>query len=80
MNLFILRHGVAVDPGEEGLPKTAKDAERPLSIKGRKRLWRILEALQVIDVKFDVILTSPLLRTLQTAEIVSLFREIIRYR
>jgi phosphohistidine phosphatase len=71
MKLFVLRHGIAVNPGEAGLAKGAKDAERPLAGHGKKRLRRIAEAMRALDLKFDLILSSPLLRARQTAEIIS---------
>ncbi len=71
MNLFILRHGIASDPGEDGLPKNLKDAERPLSAKGKQKLWEIAEALRTMELKFNVVVSSPLLRARQTAQIVA---------
>lgn len=71
MNLFILRHGIASDPGEHGLPKTLKDADRPLSPKGREKLQRLTAMLREQEIKFDAIIASPLLRARQTAMIVA---------
>jgi phosphohistidine phosphatase len=67
MNLFILRHGIASDPGEDGLPKNLPDAERPLSVKGKQRLWSVIKAMQTLDLEFDAVISSPLLRARQTA-------------
>jgi len=71
MNLFILRHGIASDPGEDGLPKDLPDAERPLSNKGKQRMWRITEAMRTMDLEFGAVVSSPLLRARQTAQIVT---------
>ena len=71
MNLFILRHGLASDPGEDGLPKDLKDAERPLSAKGKQRMWRLTEAMRAMELQFDVVASSPLLRARQSAQIVT---------
>ncbi|HEV2696179.1 MAG TPA: phosphohistidine phosphatase SixA [Verrucomicrobiae bacterium] len=71
MNLFILRHGIASDPGEDGLPKKLPDAERPLSTKGKQRLGDVTWAMRKMELKFDAILSSPLLRARQTAQIVN---------
>jgi phosphohistidine phosphatase len=68
MNLYILRHGLAVDRGAPGFKK---DSDRPLTAKGKQRLWRIAEAMDALELDFDAILTSPHLRALQTAEIVA---------
>ena len=68
MNLFILRHGIAVEPG---MPGYENDAERPLIPKGRRQLHKITTAMRALDLRFDVILSSPLVRARQTAEIVA---------
>jgi phosphohistidine phosphatase len=68
MNLFILRHGLAVEPGSAGF---AKDSDRPLIPKGERKLWKISQALEDLEVEFDWILSSPYLRARQTAEIVA---------
>ena len=71
MNLFILRHGLAADFGDPGLPKDLKDADRPLSAKGKQRMWRITEAMRTMELTFDAVVSSPLLRARQTAQIVT---------
>ena len=71
MNLFILRHGLAADLGDPGLPKDLKDADRPLTPKGKQKLWRTTEAMQALELRFDVVISSPLLRAMQTAQIVT---------
>ena len=71
MNLFILRHGIASDPGEDGLPKILADAERPLAARGKQRLWGVTRAMRKMDVTFDAVVSSPLLRARQTAQIVT---------
>lgn len=67
MNLYILRHGVAVERGTNGYKS---DAERPLTPKGRRKLRRAVAAMRVMELSFDVILSSPLVRARETAEIV----------
>ncbi|MGO8930113.1 MAG: phosphohistidine phosphatase SixA [Limisphaerales bacterium] len=68
MNLYILRHGIAVEPGS---PVHAKDADRPLTPEGERKLRRITEAMEALGLSFDLILSSPYLRARQTAEIVA---------
>jgi|SRR6185369_12812490 phosphohistidine phosphatase len=68
MNLFILRHGIAV---ERGAPGYDKDADRPLTPKGERRLGGIADAIEAMKLKFDLILSSPYTRARQTAEIVA---------
>lgn len=57
-----------MDPGSIGF---ARDAERPLTPKGERKLWRIAQALEEMDVRFDWILSSPYVRARRTAEIVA---------
>jgi phosphohistidine phosphatase len=68
MNLFLLRHGIAV---ERGTPGYERDADRPLTPKGERRLGRIADAMDALGLKFDLILSSPYARARQTAEIVA---------
>jgi phosphohistidine phosphatase len=68
MNLFVLRHGIAVEPGTPGYKK---DSDRPLTTKGKRQLRQIADAVKEMDLSFDLILSSPFLRAKQTAEIVA---------
>jgi phosphohistidine phosphatase len=68
MNLYILRHGIAVD---HGTPGYSKDADRSLTPEGERKLQQIAEAMQALELTFDLILSSPYLRARQTAEIVA---------
>ena len=68
MNLFLLRHGVAVERDEFDY---AGDAARPLTPKGKKQLRTVAAALRALGLCFDVILSSPLVRARQTAEIIA---------
>jgi phosphohistidine phosphatase len=65
--LYILRHGIAVDPGTPGI----SDDERPLTAKGEKRMRQIGRGLRALDLKIERIVTSPLVRARATAEIVA---------
>ena len=67
MNLYILRHGIAVERGTTGY---ASDADRPLTQKGRRKLRKVGRAMKAMDLSFDWILSSPYLRARQTAEII----------
>jgi phosphohistidine phosphatase len=68
MNIFLLRHGIAAEPGAPGIKS---DAERPLIPKGEQRLRAAAAAMEKMDLSFDVIISSPFLRAKQTAEIVA---------
>ena len=67
MDLYVLRHGVAEDRGGSGC---RSDGERPLTAKGVRRMARQVRGLRSLEVSIDVVLTSPLVRAVQTAEIV----------
>ena len=66
MNLYLLRHGLAVEPGTPGFER---DADRPLIPKGERKVEKIADAMEALDLSFDLILSSPYLRARQTAEI-----------
>jgi phosphohistidine phosphatase len=66
MNLYLLRHGIAASA-----EKTAPDGERPLTAKGIKRMRKAARGLRRLGLDFDAILTSPLARARQTADIVA---------
>lgn len=68
MNLYLLRHGLAV---EAGTSEYSKDSERPLTPKGERKLWKIAEAMEDMELSFDWILSSPYVRARQTAQIVA---------
>jgi phosphohistidine phosphatase len=68
MELYILRHGIAV---ERGTPGYKKDSDRPLTPEGEEKVRQIADAMRGMDLKFDVILSSPYTRAEQTANIVA---------
>lgn len=68
MKLLLLRHGPAV---EFGTPGYERDSERPLTPEGRRKTRAVARALATLEVSPEVILTSPLVRAHQTAEIVA---------
>ena len=65
MKLTIIRHAIAVPSGTEGVA----DDERPLTDKGRRRFEEVARGLAEICECPDVLLTSPLPRAVETAEI-----------
>jgi phosphohistidine phosphatase len=66
MILYIVRHSDAVPSGTPGVPED----ERPLTDKGTKKMREIARGLRAVDVKPELILSSPLPRARRTAEIV----------
>ncbi len=63
MQIYLLRHGIAEDLAPGG-----KDADRRLTPEGRKRLGAILKRAAAAGVEPTLILSSPLVRARQTAE------------
>jgi phosphohistidine phosphatase len=64
MELYILRHGIAEDGGP-GM----RDEDRQLTAAGRDKLFSLMRMLARARVRPSLILTSPLVRAVQTAEI-----------
>lgn len=65
--LYLIRHGIAEERGDAW----PDDTKRPLTEEGIDRLRKSSRALERLGVSFDVVLTSPLVRTHQTAEIIA---------
>jgi phosphohistidine phosphatase len=65
--LYLVRHGLADERGES----YPDDTKRPLTNEGIQKLKKEAKGLLELDVTFDVVLTSPLVRTRQTAEILA---------
>jgi phosphohistidine phosphatase len=68
MEIYILRHGIAAD---RGTPGHKKDSDRPLTEEGEEKMRQIAKAILAMDLKFDLILSSPYVRGAQTAQIVA---------
>ncbi len=65
MRLLLIRHGAAVPRGTPGV----RDAERALTPDGRRKFREAALGLARIVDRPDALLTSPLKRAVQTAEI-----------
>ena len=68
MELYFLRHGIAVDRDD---PKYKDDSLRPLTAEGQRKMRRAALGMQALGLKFNAIISSPYLRARQTAEIVA---------
>lgn len=66
MLLYLVRHGIAVDPND---PKSPAEPERPLTAKGVQKTRAAALGLSVLGIQPDVMITSPYVRAVQTAEI-----------
>lgn len=67
MNLYLLRHGIAVQRGTLG----SSDPDRPLTPKGVRQLRRSTQAMGALKLSFDRIFSSSYRRAEQTAKIVA---------
>jgi phosphohistidine phosphatase len=67
IELYIIRHGLAGKCVEE----QSVDEERTLTKKGKEKIKFVAKGLKELKVNFDVVLTSPLARSKETAEIVN---------
>ena len=65
MDLFLIRHAHAID-GD-----SMRDEDRPLSKDGRRQALDVGGALAKQKVRFARIVTSPLVRAVETAELVA---------
>ncbi|HEX7159198.1 MAG TPA: phosphoglycerate mutase family protein [Edaphobacter sp.] len=66
MNLFILRHASAGVRRNNPL----LDVKRPLDKDGKRYCLQLAEVLNAMKIQFDLIVSSPLKRSLQTASLV----------
>ncbi|HTY62239.1 MAG TPA: phosphohistidine phosphatase SixA [Acidobacteriota bacterium] len=65
MRLYIVRHAIAAPHGTPGLPED----DRPLTEDGIKKMRQAAAGLRSLDYVPELIMSSPLPRALQTAEI-----------
>lgn len=68
MNIYLLRHGDALPVGAGGI---TNDDQRSLSDGGREEIRQVAAGLRKLKVVPDTLLSSPLLRAQQTADIVA---------
>jgi phosphohistidine phosphatase len=66
VKIYVVRHGPAEDTATSG-----KDFDRALTPSGRERVREVARALGKIGEEPKVILSSPLVRALQTAEVIA---------
>lgn len=64
MKIYIVRHAIAEDSAKGG------DRERALTEEGRKKMKEAAAGFARLDPEIDTIYSSPLVRAVQTAEII----------
>src|SRR5205085_1765819 len=67
MELYFLRHGIASESGPEG----TGDAGRPLTKEGAAKIKAAAHGLRTLNMRIDALLSSPLVRAHETAQIVA---------
>src|SRR6516165_6531397 len=67
LEVYLIRHGIAAERGKEW----PDDSKRPLTPEGLVSLRKEARALTNLGVTFDQIVSSPLVRTRQTADVFS---------
>ena len=65
MILYVVRHALAADAAADG------DEARHLTDAGRQRTLKAAEGMRALGIELDLILTSPLARAVETAELIA---------
>jgi phosphohistidine phosphatase len=68
IRLYLVRHGIALERDEH---PEVPDESRPLTAKGRLRFRRASRAFARLGESVDLLFTSPLVRAVQTAELLA---------
>ncbi|HLX37767.1 MAG TPA: phosphohistidine phosphatase SixA [Candidatus Binataceae bacterium] len=66
MMLYIMRHGLADEPTPKG-----DDAARKLTLRGADKIRKAAAGMRAMALAFGTILTSPITRALETADLVA---------
>ena len=66
MQLYIVRHGIAIDRED---PKSPAEAERYLTEEGIERTKQVAKGIAALGVQPDLLFSSPYERAMQTAAI-----------
>jgi phosphohistidine phosphatase len=66
MQLYIVRHGIAIDRDD---PKCPSEAERYLTEEGVEKTRQAAKGIAALEVHVDLMISSPYVRAMQTAEI-----------
>lgn len=73
MQLYIVRHGIAIDRED---PKSPSDPERFLTEEGIEKTRQVANGVSEVASAPDLMLASPYVRAMQTAEI---FAKVLEY-
>ena len=64
-SLYLVRHAIAAERGD----KYPDDTKRPLTNRGISRMREVVKGFRTLGPEIDLVLTSPLVRARQTADI-----------
>ena len=73
MQLYIVRHGIAIDRED---PKCPPDPERYLTEEGIEKTKQVAKGVAAMGATADLLMSSPYVRAMQTAEI---FADVLEY-
>ncbi|MFY9556679.1 MAG: phosphohistidine phosphatase SixA [Blastocatellia bacterium] len=68
MELYLIRHAIAAPLGKAN---EFSDETRALTDEGRNRMQETVKGMRKLGLEFDLVLSSPLVRAVATAEIVA---------
>ena len=66
MELYIVRHGIAIDRED---PKSPPDPDRYLTEEGIEKTKQVAKGVAALGIEPDLLISSPYVRAMQTAEI-----------
>jgi phosphohistidine phosphatase len=66
MDLYIVRHGIAIDRED---PKCPPDPERYLTEEGLDKTRQVAKGIAALGITPDLMISSPYVRAMQTAEV-----------
>jgi phosphohistidine phosphatase len=66
MQLYIVRHGIAIDRED---PKCPPEAERYLTVEGAEKTKQVAKGIAALGIHADLMVSSPYVRAMQTAAI-----------
>lgn len=66
MDLYIVRHGIAIDRED---PKCPADSERYLTEEGIEKTRQVAKGVVALGATADLLISSPYVRAMQTAEV-----------
>lgn len=66
MELYVVRHGIAIDRED---PKSPPDPDRYLTEEGIQKTKQVAKGIAALKIKADLLISSPYVRAMQTAEI-----------